>query len=85
LPIFNTAGHRRAGQPDWMESLEPAEARTRSFIIRIWREPRSTQDEEHTFRGLMVDVITGEQQFFLDLETLVGYLVAKTDFPRSSK
>jgi len=64
-------------------TLEPIEERSYSFIIRIWKEPHSIQDEKNLFRGMLIDVATNEKFFFLNLDSLVEHLIMKTKFPRS--
>jgi len=41
-----------------------------SFLVRVWYETRETAEEPPTFRGYIRNLLTGEERFIRDPETV---------------
>ena len=61
--------------------MDPIKAKTYSFIVRIWNEPRSVRDSNDLFRGMVIEVSTNETMYFLSLNKMVEFILEKTKFP----
>ena len=59
--------------------MTPLENRTESFVVRIWVERREIADALPVWRGLIEHVGTGKRQYFLDLDSVVLFMVDYMD------
>jgi hypothetical protein len=48
---------------------------SRSFVVRIWVEPREYPDEPVEWRGMIEDVISGERKYFRTFDDLIAFLI----------
>ncbi|MCB8942773.1 MAG: hypothetical protein H6658_03240 [Ardenticatenaceae bacterium] len=44
------------------------------FVVRIWREYREIEGEAPRFRGMIQHAVTGEKQYFNDINNIAEFL-----------
>lgn len=54
--------------------MPPLQETTRVFIIRIWREARSTPEANPEWRGVIENVAKGKRAYFRDLEEIIDFI-----------
>jgi len=47
----------------------------RSFLIRIWIEPREFPNASFEWRGMIQDVMSGERRYFKKFDEMVTFVV----------
>ena len=55
--------------------VDPFEAHTHSFIVKIWRESLVQEGRRVTWRGHITHVPSGERRYLRDLNDLVAFIV----------
>lgn len=57
-------------------------ARTRSFLLRFWAEAREVPGARQRVRGRVTHLVTGEECFFADAQSLLTWLerILKEEF-----
>jgi hypothetical protein len=55
-----------------------ADSGEQSFIVRVWREGRASEDATPIWRGAIRHVASGEQIYFQCPERLVSFIVANS-------
>lgn len=54
--------------------MEPLEANTQVFIVRVWLEPRSSPDAPPEWRGVIEHAPTRERRYIKDLNDLSAFI-----------
>ena len=54
--------------------MDPFEAHTHSFIVKIWREQASTIANHATWRGYIRHVPDGKQRYLQDLDDIARFI-----------
>jgi hypothetical protein len=54
--------------------MEPLEANTQVFIVRVWLEPRSNPDAPPEWRGVIEHAPTRERRYIKDLNDLADFV-----------
>lgn len=49
---------------------------SRSFVVRIWMEPREAPHESFEWRGTIWDVLSGETKHFRKLEDMLAFMIS---------
>jgi hypothetical protein len=47
---------------------------SRSFVVRIWIEPREYPNATVEWRGMIEDVISGERKYFKNFDDMIAFL-----------
>lgn len=48
---------------------------SRSFVVRIWIEPRELPNKTFEWRGMIQDVLSGEKKYFRKFDELIDFMV----------
>lgn len=48
---------------------------SRSFVVRIWIEPREVPNATLELRGMIQDVLSGEKKYFRKFEELIDFMI----------
>lgn len=48
---------------------------SRSFVVRIWIEPREIASKNYEWRGMIQDVITDERKYFKEFDEMIAFVV----------
>ena len=48
---------------------------SRSFLVRIWIEPREIPKQAFEWRGKIQDVMSGESKYFKNFDDMVAFVV----------
>jgi hypothetical protein len=48
---------------------------SRSFLVRIWIEPREIPDQALQWRGMVLDVLSGERKYFKKFDEMIAFVV----------
>jgi hypothetical protein len=56
------------------EFMDLYEHNTRSFIVKVWVEPRGDSTAEPLWRGHITQVYTSQRQYFEDLAVMVDFI-----------
>lgn len=48
---------------------------SRSFVVRIWIEPREVPNETLEWRGMIQDVLSGEKKYFKKFAELIDFML----------
>ena len=48
---------------------------SRSFVVRIWIEPRELPNETLEWRGMIQDVLSGEKKNFRKFDELIDFMI----------
>ena len=54
--------------------MEPLEANTQVFIVRVWLEPRNDPDAPPEWRGVIEHAPTRERRYLKDLNDLADFV-----------
>jgi hypothetical protein len=48
---------------------------SRSFVVRIWLEPREFHNKSFQLRGMIQDVMSGEKKYFRKFDDMVAFVI----------
>jgi hypothetical protein len=48
---------------------------SRSYVVRIWIEPRELPNETIEWRGMIQDVLSGEKKYFMKFDELIDFMI----------
>ena len=46
----------------------------RSFVVRIWLEPREFPNKSFELRGMIQDVVSGERKYFIKFHEMIAFI-----------
>ena len=60
---------------------------SRSFVVRIWIEPREIANESFEWRGMIQDVITNERKYFKKFDEMIAFVILQLsqDLPDTNR
>jgi hypothetical protein len=47
----------------------------RSFLVRVWLEPREIPNESEEWRGMIQDVMSGERKYFRRFDEMIRFVI----------
>jgi hypothetical protein len=48
---------------------------SRSFVVRIWIEPREIANGSFEWRGMIQDVITNDRKYFKKFDEMIAFVI----------
>ena len=55
------------------------------FVVRIWCEHREIEGEAPRFRGMIQHAVTGEKQYFNDIDNIAEFLATQLNLSELSE
>ena len=59
--------------------MRPIVQDTKSFVVRVWQEPREIEGEPPVWRGWVEHVQSGDRVYFRDLEESANFISSHLD------
>ena len=60
---------------------------SRSFVVRIWIEPREFPNKSSEWRGMIEDVITNKRKYFKKFDEMIAFVILQLsqDIPDTNR